>query len=324
MAGKMVNQDQKPYRVRTFRVALLAIIVVLILIRIADIAIYKDITIIPDDFFFAVAIVQLFFLWFDVVREKNRMLWVQKKKSELDEMKIKFGRIASHELMTPIAMIRGYINLTRDKVLGELTEKQKNALDVMNKYSERLEEIKDSLAQLYTGGVSLPEGKLQPSSIEVLIRSATDDMMPFVKKRNLNLELDIERDIPHIMMDRGSMRQVLANLLLNAIRFTPDHGKIRIRAKDAGGALRVEVEDNGIGIPREKLSTIFESFYELQDSLKHSSGSIEFQSGGLGLGLTTARHIVEAHHGTIWVESEVGKYSNVIFILPKPRNERST
>ncbi len=311
-----MDTDTKP-ETNKFRIALLAIIVLLIIIYLIDVFVYPESEIIPPDFFFAVVIVQLFFLWFDDVREKHRILWLQKKREELGDMKSKFALITSHELMTPITVIKGYINLMTDRLLGDLTEKQKSALSIMNKYFTRLEEIKDSLSKLCSGTSISPKESLQPSSIEILIRTTADDILPFVKKRNQDLRIEIERNIPEVMMDRNGIRQVLVNLLLNAVRFTPDKGNIAIRAKDEKDNIRVEIEDNGIGISKDKLASIFESFYEIQDTNTHSSGSIEFKSGGMGLGLAIAKNIIDAHKGKIWAESEEGRFSNFIFTLPK-------
>ena len=80
--------------------------------------------------------------------------------------------------------------------------------------------------------------------------------------------------------------------------------------------MRVEVEDDGIGMPKDRIKKVFESFYEIRDIKKHSSGNIEFRSSGLGLGLTIARNIVEAHNGSIWADSEEGKFSRFTFTLP--------
>lgn len=313
----MAEKEELRPKTSKFRIVLLAIIVFLILIRLVDIFIYPETEILPTDFLLAVAIVQLFFLWFDGVKEKHRILWVQKKKEELNEMKSKFTVITSHELMTPITVIKAYMSLLMDEILGKLTEEQKDALDKMDQYFTRLEEIKNDLSRLYSGTPPSFEENLKPGSMERLIRATADDIMPFIKRRNQNILVEIEKNIPQVVMDARGIRQVLVNLLLNAIRFTPDNGRITIRAKDEKDDIRVEVEDNGIGIPMDKLSSIFESFYEAQDTDKHSSGSIEFKSGGMGLGLTIAKNIIDAHNAKIWVESEVDKFSNFIFTIPK-------
>ncbi|PIU40871.1 MAG: hypothetical protein COS99_08170 [Candidatus Omnitrophica bacterium CG07_land_8_20_14_0_80_42_15] len=299
------------------KVALVAVGVLLLTVRLTSIFVYQKVQIMPADLFVALAIVLLFLFWLDSMEEKYNILRLYGEKEKLHEIKSKAAFTISNELATPITIIKGYVNLITDKSLGPLTEEQKTALDVMVKYCNRLEEIKSDLSKIY---LDIPSGfdkRLQPSSIEVIIRSTAGDIMSFIKKRNQEIIVDIERDIPHVMMDRNSMRQVLVNLLLNAIRFTPDKGRITIRAKDEEDNIRVEVEDNGIGIPKDELGSIFESFYGIGDIDKHSSGNIEFKSSGIGLGLAIAKNIIDAHKGKIWVLSEKGKFSNFIFTLPK-------
>ncbi|MEE8359852.1 MAG: HAMP domain-containing sensor histidine kinase [Candidatus Omnitrophota bacterium] len=300
-----------------FSAALLLILIVLIAIRLIEIFIYPDSIIIPSYVLFSVAMLGIFFLWLYAIKEKHRLIWLQKKKEELDEMKSKFTLITSHELMTPITVIKGYLKLLENKTLGGLTEKQERALDIINKYFGRLEGIKDNLTKLSTGTRKSLIGNLQPVSIEVLIRLTAREITPFIDKRGQRLQVDVEEDTPFVRMDINGIQEVLLNLLLNAIRFTPDGGKITVRAKGLKDRIQIEVEDSGIGIPKDRLKSIFESFYELRDIKKHSSGSIEFKSSGLGLGLAIAKDIVAAHKGQIWVESELGKFSRFTFTLPK-------
>jgi signal transduction histidine kinase len=318
MESKEIPDIRHMHRGR-FRAAIVALIFAVAALHLADRVIYPETEILPPDFFFALVIALLFFLWFDNVKEKYHILWVQKKKEELNELKTKFSLITSHELRTPTAVIKGYVSLLLDKVLGELTDKQKSALDVMNRYFRRLEEINENLTRLHSGKGMPHSEHVKEAAIESVIRTTADDMMPFIDKRKQKLSVEVVPPIPEVMMDQGGIRQVLVNLLLNAIRFTPDSGTIVVRARESGNEIRVEVTDTGIGIPKEKLDTIFESFYEIQDTDKHSSGSIEFRSGGMGLGLTIAKRIVEAHGGKIWAESKEGKSSNFIFTLPKKR-----
>lgn len=312
-----MNREEMSPRTSKFKIILLLIMVLLVIIHVVDMFAYPETEILPANFFFAVVIVQLFFLWLDDVKEKNRILWVQKKKEELNQVKSKFALITSHELMTPITVIKGYLSLMMDKILGELTDRQKKALDTMNEYFTKLEEIKDNLTQLHSGVHPSFKDRCKPSSINAIIETTASDMMPFVKKRNQNLSVKMDKNIPSIMINENGIRQVLVNFLLNAIRFTPDKGNIIIHTKDEKENVRVEVEDSGIGIPKDKLSAVFESFFEAQDTDKHSSGSVEFKSGGMGLGLSIAKKIIDSHRGKIWAESEVNKFSKFIFTLPK-------
>ncbi|MGD0337015.1 MAG: HAMP domain-containing sensor histidine kinase [Candidatus Omnitrophota bacterium] len=319
--GKIVDrgkrEEGKEFKGAGFRIALIALIFLLVILRVFNIIVYPNIEIIPSNLFFAVAIVQVFFLWLYESKEKKHILWVQKKKEELNEIKSKFTVITSHELTTPITVIKEYMGLLLEEVLGKLNDEQKNAFEIMKKYFGRLEEIQGNLSRLYSGSQEGIEKNMKLDSVQELIKVTAGDMMPFIKKRNQVLALEIEENIAPVMMDVRLIRQVLVNFLLNSIRFTPDSGKIIIRAKDIKTDIRVEVEDNGIGIPKDKLSVIFESFYEAGNSLEHSSGTIEFKSGGIGLGLTIAKNIIDIHNGKIWAESEVGKFTKQIFTLPK-------
>jgi signal transduction histidine kinase len=273
--------------------------------------------IIPPELFFGTAIAGLALLWYYSVKEREKIARLREKAVELNDMKTKFTLAASHELMTPITVIKGYLKLMQDKVLGGLTDKQANAIGVINKYFDRLEKIKNNLAKLASGPARLPASSLQPISIDVLARLTTREIAPFLDQRKQSLSVEMREGMPMIKVDINGIQEVLLNLLLNAIRFTPDGGRITLRARDEGDSVRVEVEDTGIGIPKEKLESIFESFYEIKDIKKHSSGSIEFKSSGMGVGLAIAKNIIRSHHGRIWAESEEGKYSRFIFTIPK-------
>jgi len=133
--------------------------------------------------------------------------------------------------------------------------------------------------------------------------------MPMLAQRKQSLDVELEKGLPLVHVDEARVRQVLLNLLRNASKFTPDGGKLEVKAVREGDWCQVSVIDNGIGIKKEDQERIFEPFYRVDDS-----GARE--RGGTGLGLTIARQIVEMHRGQIWVESEYGKGSRFIFTLP--------
>jgi len=317
----MTNRNDKKtngeFKGTGFRYALIGIIILLVAVRLINDFVYPETRIIPPDLFFAVAIAEIFMLWFYEVKEKHTILWVQKRKDDLAAMKEKFMNVTSHELNTPVTVIKGYHDLLKEEVLGELTGDQKSALEVTQKYLNRLGDIRNKLARLYLGTYVTREEEMKPGSVQELIRVTASDIEPFIRQRNQTMALEIEEDIPPVVMDAEEIRQVLVNLLLNAIRFTPDQGRIVVRARDEGESVRVEVEDNGIGIPAGKQHLIFESFFAAGDTAEHTSGTIKFKSGGLGLGLTIAKHIIDAHNGKIWAESEQGTFTRLIFTLPK-------
>ncbi|MFH1791143.1 MAG: ATP-binding protein, partial [Candidatus Omnitrophota bacterium] len=249
------------------------------------------------------------------VRDINKTFYEERK--ALDEMKTKFAMITSHELRTPGSIIA----LCVDSILQSCAEcasaDKKRIVDLLHKNAKRLETILKDLASLYLGFLPPSERDLDCVSVGDLVRMSVDDVTPFVVKRHQVLTCDIGNDASDILIKRRGIRQVLVNLLLNAVRFTPDNGKITLRAMSQAGASRFEVEDTGIGIAADKISSIFESFYEAQDTMKHSSGSINFGSSGMGLGLAIAKNIVDAQGGRIWAESVEGVFSRFIVTLPR-------
>jgi len=234
----------------------------------------------------------------------------------VSEMKTKFVLITSHELRTPCAIMRGCIDLLKIHC-KTLPDEQKKVVNVLDRNSERLEKILNTLSQLYSGGMPSFHKNAELISVQGLMRSVEDEITPFIKQREQEFSCSIDDSIPQVKLDKNGIRQVLMNLLLNAIRFTGDKGKITVKISQDDPSIRFEVEDSGIGIPQDKINNVFQSFYETQNPMTHSSGSIEFKSSGMGLGLTIAKQIIDAHHGKIWVESEEGKYSRFIFTLPK-------
>jgi len=252
------------------------------------------------------------------VRDISKAFYAEKE--IMAEMKTKFAMITSHELKTPCTIIKLCVDSMRELELKEPTPEGRRIMSIIEENTERLEKIVASLSKLYIGAFDFAKS-LKPSSIEAIVQSTVKDITPFLNKRKQALIIEIENNIPEVMMQENGIKQALVNLLLNAIRFTPDRGRIVIRAKNKGNNIEVEIEDNGIGIPKNRLKSIFESFYEVKDVEGHSSGGIEFNSSGLGLGLTIVKNILDVHQGKIWVESEVDKFSKFTFSLPKKTKE---
>lgn len=242
----------------------------------------------------------------------------------VNEMKAKFIAITSHELRTPYTIIKGYMEMLNEGMWGEFNERQRNACAKIMGNILRVENILNGLERFYLSANEHFEGRFEPVSIQEVIEDTVNDVQFFLEKRRQNLRLEIEKNIPAVNAAQNEIKQVVFNLLTNAIRFTQDGGAIAIRAVAKPDYVQVMVEDDGIGIPPGKLKAIFESFYEVQDALNHSSGSVEFKSGGMGLGLAIAKKIVESYGGSIWVESEVNKFSRFFFELPRNNKRENT
>ena len=142
-------------------------------------------------------------------------------------------------------------------------------------------------------------------------------MAPLFEQRRQKYSTEGTDKAVRVDGDPDQIRHVLHNLLLNAIRFTPDDGSIRAILESFESEVRVAVSENVIGVPKEDFNRIFDQFSHSQKVSSHSSGTIEFKSSGLGLGLAIAKRIIEMHRGRIWVESEVGKGSSFYFTLPR-------
>jgi PAS domain S-box-containing protein len=232
----------------------------------------------------------------------------------LDRMKDEFLSNLRHELKTPLIPIRGYSELMFDGALGELNEKQRDAMEKVMLSSERLKRLIDSL--LY---VSITEGgnvdyTFVPLRLTEVIESAICDRSPELISKGHIVEKDLPRDIPLIEGDLEYLMDVFVNLLDNAIKFTPSGGTIRISAVLEDNNIHVRIADNGIGIKEADLPKIFNRFYQVD-------GSSTRKYGGNGLGLYICKKIVEAHKGSIWLES-IEKKGTIIHvslpILPGP------
>ena len=147
------------------------------------------------------------------------------------------------------------------------------------------------------------------SSIKDIIGEVLENFQNWANSKSIKLIKDVEEGLPQLNIDPDRILQVLNNLLGNALKFTPNNGRVKVRASQEGDLIRVSVEDTGPGVPKKDLKKIFDKFYQVS-----SSRSTEI--AGTGLGLSIAKEIVELHQGKIWAESEEGKGARFIFTLP--------
>jgi two-component system sensor histidine kinase GlrK len=142
-----------------------------------------------------------------------------------------------------------------------------------------------------------------------LIDRSLMEIGPLVESKQIKIETRIAEPVPLVNMDSERLLQVLRNLIGNAVKFTPHGGKVEISAKSVDGGTEVGISDTGPGIPKERLNTIFDKFQQI-------SSAGPYQVKGTGLGLAIAKHVIASHGGRIWVESELGKGSSFMFVLP--------
>lgn len=228
---------------------------------------------------------------------------------EVDRLRHELVGNVSHELRAPLTFISSYINLLLDGQWGELNEEQRQGLALVAQKAEML-------TQLVAGIVNLQKMDTPPAPSEQfdlchLARLAVRSWEVPIRSADLTLEHDIPGGPLMVLGDRDRIYQVFDNLLSNAVKFTPAGGRIAVRVRDADEVAQVEVSDTGVGIPADKLSKVFERFYQVKESAPAQG------SRGVGLGLAIAKGIVEAHGGQIGVTSEPGQGSTFTFTLRK-------
>ena len=240
-----------------------------------------------------------------VAHISSEMEKVQKRMERVDKSKSAFISVAAHELKTPITLIEGYASMMDDLMRDKKATNLEGLLAGMNTGINRLRSIVDDMID-----VSLIDNKLltlnfQPIQIAHTISAIEMEVASVLANRKLTLELlEFDGSKQWIYADATRLMQAILNVINNAIKYTPDGGKITVDGRKLPGFIEVIVADTGIGISAENQAIIFEKFGQLGRVELHSSGKTKFKGGGPGLGLPIARGILEAHGGSIWVESE--------------------
>ena len=231
--------------------------------------------------------------------------------AELDRLKAEFVSVASHEIKTPLSVIRGYVSLLTDGIYGEVTDQQKKTLESVSDQVDRLTRLVHRLldiSRFEAGGGRL---ELRRINVRDFLDELTGGFHVLAFQNGIDFAVNVAGDAPvNIEGDADRLNEVLGNILSNAFKFTERGGRISLDARRSGAGLEVEVQDSGVGIPPDKLPKIFEKFYQVDNSAQP-------RSAGSGLGLAIAREIVEAHGGTITAESEVGKGTTFCVTLPE-------
>lgn len=227
----------------------------------------------------------------------------------LEQVRKDFVANVSHELRTPLTAIQGFAETL---LSGALEDQQNNRhfIGIIRNHARRLSRLTDDLLELSRIEAGKLAMDLQAVDIGDLIRSNIDSAQKTAREKEVSLNSVMPCDgFPPIRGDAGLLREVLRNLLDNAIQYTPAGGSVEISVARNDGFAVLTVADSGIGIPQSDQTRIFERFYRVDAARSR-------EVGGTGLGLAIAKHIVEAHGGQIWVESEIGKGSKFYFSLP--------
>lgn len=248
-----------------------------------------------------------------LLEQGNKLQAMNAKLTETDRLKSEFLAVMSHELRTPLTAIIAFTEILLDE--GEtLSSLQREYLqDIFESGHQLLSQINDilNMSKIEAGLVKI---NCNPVDIKEVLAPLIRSISPLLSKKRFTLTVDISADIPSIIADREKVTHIFRNLISNAIKFTPDGGKINISAvlvneEEKPSEVVVKIQDSGIGITQEDQKFIFDKFRQAD-----SAESREYPGSGLGLAL--ARNLVEMHGGRIWVESEVGRGSTFTFVLP--------
>ncbi|MBN1303201.1 MAG: HAMP domain-containing histidine kinase [Anaerolineales bacterium] len=235
----------------------------------------------------------------------NQLDEVRQKLEKLDRSKSNFIAVAAHELKTPLTLIEGYTSMLRDMAPNDETNDLDMLIMGVHTGIRRLSEILDDMIDVSLIDNNLLSLTLQPTWVNHLLGLLQSDAQEALAGRKQTLIINQFPGREQIIFaDSERLFQALRNILINAIKFTPDGGTITIDGRQLPGFIEIMISDTGIGISAENQATIFEKFEQLGRADLHSSGKTKFKGGGPGLGLPISRGIIESHGGTLWVESD--------------------
>jgi signal transduction histidine kinase len=246
--------------------------------------------------------------------ESERLRIYNQSHQELERLKEAFVSILSHELVTPLTVLKGYVGLLRDlKGTPAAQRILEDAIDDMARSLEQLEGLIRELldySRLRSGTLTLRRREID---VRHLLAATCQRFKHVAQQRGVRLQLRVPRSAVPLRVDPGRLGKALGHLVENALKFTEGGGCVSVRVRDRGDAVLIRVQDNGIGIPSLELARIFDPFYQAADHMTR-------RVGGIGLGLATARHIVADHGGKIWARSRPGEGS--VFVARLPRSYR--
>lgn len=229
------------------------------------------------------------------------------KKKEIEQMEIEFISHLYHELLSPLGSIKGFAStMLADKEMDEETRTE--FLNIINDESERLALVIENLFDL--SKIKYGQIKMDRQKVQILdiVQEAFSNLEPEYEKKKIELKTEAPQDIPLIFCDRNMILKVTMNLLLNAVKFTPEGGRVTVTVEKEREKIKVKTSDTGIGIQRKNLPFIFDKFYRAERPTDKKRGT--------GLGLSIAKEIIKSHGGDIWAESRPGKGSTFYFRLP--------
>lgn len=258
----------------------------------------------------------------DLLVERQRLVAELKQTNmqlmEANRLKGAFIEVASHELNTPVAVVLGMAELWRMTQAQTATSLEQNWVERIQVAGRRLASTVERMMKLLRTDAFDHTLDLHETELERLLRQAVDNLQPFLDARNQRVEVQADPQLGTAEVDPSKLSDILSNLIVNAIKFTPDGGTISISARPEGeDHVLFEVTDPGVGINPADRDHLFEPFFTGYDVRHHSSGEYQFCRRGIGLGLCLVKTFVEMHGGKVQVHSTPGSGSTFCFTLPR-------
>lgn len=263
---------------------------------------------------------------FDLVRERNQLtdslrqnnIELERTNAELqraNDLKHAFIQVASHELRTPLTILQGMLRLATH--VEGMPPALNGYLERIDRASKRLQYLVDQIVAMLVANKFERTIHRQPTDVTPLLRDAAEDVRPFIELRHQQLAIDVPPTLGIFNLEPVGIRDAVNHLLLNAVKFTPDGGTVRLEARRDDLALTIQITDTGEGMDEQTTQRLFQPFFTGFDVSRHCSGTYEHGRRGLGLGLAIVKTLIQLHGGTIEVHSEVGKGTTFTIRLPQ-------
>ena len=222
----------------------------------------------------------------------------------------KFFSMISHELKTPLVPIQSYVKMLKEERFGNLDETQKEKLGLVHSNTTTLSKLIQNMLDYQKLSCGSMEMKKEENNLEKIVNDSFASLASEFGQKEIDKTVSIEGNI-ELICDAKRISQVLTNLLENSLNsIQPKHGAIKVSASQLENDVTISVHDNGCGIPKEKLDKVFSKFYQVDMSNTR-------EKGGVGLGLSICKKIVDEHNGKIWIESELSQETTIHVTLPK-------
>lgn len=238
----------------------------------------------------------------------KKQLTELKELKELDTLKTRFLAMTSHELRSPITPMKAQLQLLLKNYFGELSKTQKKSLHTVLRNAEHLDKLIADILDISRIQAKIMKIDKRNMNLKECIELALQNMQTSANEKKIIITTKIAK-LPELRADKDRLVQVLNNLIDNAIKFTPEKGKITIDAEKQKQDILIKIRDTGIGVSGENLGKLFQPFFQADSNYNR-------KYKGTGLGLTICKRIIEQHGGKIWVESQLGKGSTFYFTLP--------